>query len=257
MISPKGAALALLALFVSAAATADDAPRWRFDVEASYSSLTKNNDPWREGALRGGYRFDDGTWATGSAEFADRFNMFDTYLEARIDTQVAPGVSIYAFAGGTPDADFRPKTAFGTGGGARLFKDGSAIEALVATLDLRYSEYLAGDVEAVNPGVELYAFKGQAWFSVKAINLWDETGKHRSGYTLRLDVEPSEGYTLFVGHADAPDTSDGVTIDTQSWFGGVGVPLNDTTTLRLIGAQELRNGGYDRTAITLALSVRM
>ena len=257
MINRIGAALAL-GLLAGANASADEAaPRWRLDLEASYSDLTKGLDAWREGALRGAYRFGNGTWVTGSAELSERFNKFDAYFEARVDAPVAAGTSVYAVAGGTPDADFRPDVAFGAGGTARLFKDGTVLEALVATFDLRYADYATGDVEAVNPGVELYAFKGQAWLSAKAINLWDETGKHRSGYMLRLDVAPANGYSLFAGHADAPDTSDGVTFDTQSWFAGIGVPLNDATTLRLTGAQELRNSAYDRTTVALALSVRM
>ena len=248
---------AALILAASPALAEDDASQWRFDVEASYSDLTKNMDAWREGALRAAYRVDSNTWIAGSAETSERFNKFDAYLEARIDRQFAPGTTAYAFAGGTPDADFRPEVALGAGGTARLFKDGDAIEALVATLDLSYADYAAGDIETLNPGFEIYAFQGRAWATAKAINLWDETGRHRSGYLLRLDVSPAEDYRIYAGHADAPETSEGITLDTQSWFAGVSVPVAGTTTIKLSGAKELRDSAYDRTTVSLALSFRM
>ena len=115
---------------------------------------------------------------------------------------------------------------------------------------------VAGDVETANPGLEVYLFKGRAWIAARHINIWDETGVHRSGYFVRADVQPVESVTLFAGYADAPDTSDGVTVDTTSWFCGVGFDADEDTTVRLALAQEMRDAGYDRTTLTLSATFK-
>ena len=127
---------------------------------------------------------------------------------------------------------------------------------MVATLDTRYADYLAGDVETLNPGVEIYLFRGQAILTARYINIWDETDTHRTGYFVRADVQPTDAFGLFAGYADAPDTSDGVTVDTKSWFAGAGVEVEPGTTVRLAVAQEMRESGYDRTTVTLSLTLK-
>ena len=231
-------------------------PRWRFDAEAAYSDLTHGLEPWREGTFRAAYRVDEEVTAGAAVEAASRFGKFDTYLEARADFRVAGDAWLYGLFGGTPDADFRPRLAFGAGGAQRLFKDNGFVAAAVATLDLRYADYLAGDVETVNPGVEIYLFHGHAWFTARHINIWDETGTHRTGYFVRADMQPVESLTLFAGYADAPDTSEGVTVDTTSWFAGATVEVETDTIVRLSLAQELRDTGYDRTTVTLSLTLK-
>lgn len=245
-----------LALLATATVASAETPRWRFDLEGSYSDLTHGRESWREAALRGSYAVDD-TWTLGAAvEAASRFDNFDAYVEARADARFEGGTSFYVLAGGTPDADFRPRVAFGVGGAQRLFTSESFFAAGVATLNVKYAEYLAGDVETVNPGFELYVAKGRAWLTARHINIWDETGRHRTGYFVRGDVQADDDVTVFAGYADAPDTSDGVTVDTTSWFAGLGVDVAPDTTVRFAVAQEMREQGYDRTTVTLSLTLK-
>jgi YaiO family outer membrane protein len=248
--------LAALVLASTAAAQAEDAQHWRLDLEAAYSDLTHGRDPWREGALRASYRFDDEWTLGGAVEAASRFDKFDAYVEARIDGRCIGGTSYYVLVGGTPDADFRPRVAVGAGGAQRLFQDDGVFEAVYATLDVRYADYQAGDVDAVNPGLETYLFGGRAWVTVRHINIWDETGEHRTGYFVRADGLVTGTVALFGGHADAPDTSDGITVDTTSWFAGAAVDVEENTTVRFAIAQEIRDTGYDRTTFTLSLTLK-
>jgi YaiO family outer membrane protein len=206
--------------------------------------------------LRGAYRIDDEITVAAAVEGASRFDTFDAYFEARVDARTGGGASLYALAGGTPDADFRPRMAFGAGGAQRLFTDDGVVAAAVATLDLRYAAYAAGDVETANPGLEVYLLKGRAWIAARHINIWDERGVHRTGFFVRADAQPIESLTLFAGYADAPDTSDGVTVDTTGWFCGAAVDIEDGTTVRLALAQEMRESGYDRTTVTLSLTFK-
>lgn len=244
------------ALLAAAPWSSAETPRWRIDLEGSHSDLTHGRESWHEAALRVSYAIDDG-WTLGAAvETASRFNNFDAYVEARADLRFEGGTSFYVLAGGTPDADFRPRVALGAGGAQRLFASEGFVSAGVATLDLKYAEYLSGDVETVNPGLELYVAKGRAWLTARHINIWDETGRHRTGYFVRGDMQAGDDVTVFAGHADAPDTSDGVTVDTTSWFAGIGVDVATDTIVRLAVAQEMREQGYDRTTVTLSLTLK-
>ncbi len=254
----KRAWISSAALFtaLSCTAAADEAPRLRLDFAATYSDLSHDRDDWREGSAGLSYDFGDGWRLGGAIEAASRFGQFDAYLEARADHEVASGVWVYGLTGGTPDADFRPRVAFGAGGSARLFQQRGFLAAGVATLDLRYGDYTAGDVETVNPGFELYLIDGRATLTARHINIWDETGRHREGFFVRGDAQPTDTLTVFAGYADAPDTSEGVTVDVRGWFGGVAVDVDERSTVRAVIGQDLRDTGYDRTTFTLALTLK-
>ena len=250
-----GIALLLLAA-VSAVRADEAAPNGRIDIEASYSDLTHGLEPWREGALRGSYALDE-IWTVGGAvEAASRFDSFDAYFEGRADGRISDAASFYVLVGGTPEADFRPRVAAGTGGAVRLLQGDGIVAAAVATLDLRYADYAAGNVETVNPGLEVYLFRGRASLTARHINIWDETNAHRTGYFLRADAQADDTVTFFAGYADSPDTSGGITVDTTSWFGGVAVDIAPDTTVRLALAQEMHESGYDRTTFTLSATLK-
>ncbi len=247
--------LALLVVATSFHASAQDADHWRFDVEAAYSDLSHGLDPWREGAVRAAYTWERLTLA-GAVEAASRFDSFDAYVESRGDYRFDGASSVYVFLGGTPSADFRPQVAVGAGGAQRLFQDDGIIAAAVATVDLRHARYAAGDVETANPGVEVYLARGLGWLTARHINIWDETGRHHTGFFVRADIQPVETLTLFAGYADAPDTSEGVVLQTTAWFAGIAADVDDTTTIRLSLGQELHETGYDRTTVTLSLTLK-
>jgi YaiO family outer membrane protein len=252
----RGLGASLLFIVCCAPVAAEDAPRLRLDIEASYSDLSHDLESWTEGSARAAYQADEDLTLAAALEVASRFENFDAYLEGRADYRVAPGVWAYALAGGTPDADFRPRFAAGAGGSARLFQDDGMLAAAVTTVDARYADYLSGDVQTLNPGLELYLLKGRAFLTFRQINIWDETDRHRSGYLLRTDVEPWRGVTVVTGYSDAPDTSGGVTVDVRAWFTGLALDLDDSKVLRAAIGQDLRETGYDRTTFSLSLTLR-
>jgi hypothetical protein len=88
------------------------------------------------------------------------------------------------------------------------------------------------------------------------INIFDENGRHQAGGLLRGDFLATDRLRLFAGAADAPDTSEGVVIDTFSLFGGLSYDLNDRITTRLSIAHENRETGADRLQVGLGLGTR-
>jgi len=193
-------------------------------------------------------------WAAGaSLEVSRRFEMTDVYGELRLDRRFSDAISAYASIGATPNADFRPEWQIGAGGAARLQ---SGPHATVLTLDARQARYRAGDIQTLNPGIEQYVAGGRAWLTARWINIFDEKGRHRSGWLGRGDVQPREDLRLFAGIASAPDVSEGIVVDTTSVFGGLSYDLDAGTSVRISLAHEDRPGDGDRSQLALGLGYR-
>lgn len=226
--------------------------RWRLDVDGSYSALDRGRQDWKEGSVRLSYALDEDTSVAGAVEVSRRFGRTDTYGEVRLDQRFEGG-GFYIGVGGTPNADFRPEWQISAGGSVRV-RGGENPTSL--TLDLRQARYAVGDIQTISPGVEQYVLAGRAWLTGRLINVFDERGEHSLGWLARGDVMASERLRLFAGVADAPDTSEGVVVETFSVFGGLAWDLDERTTLRLSLAHEDRETGSDRLQLGLGLGLR-
>lgn len=229
------------------------APRWSLDLDGSYSVVEGAQPDWREGSIQLRYRASEATAVAARVEAARRFGRTDVYGEIGIDQALSDRARVYFTVGGTPDADFRPRYQIGAGGSFRITDGGNAT---VLTLDARQAEFAAGDVQTLSPGIEQYLAGGRIWLTARWINLFDEDGDHQSGYLLRADAQATDRLRLFAGLSDAPDTSEGVVVDTRSYFGGASYDLSSRTTLRLSLAHEDRETGADRTQLGLGLGLR-
>jgi YaiO family outer membrane protein len=230
--------------------------RWRIDLEGGWSQLTAGRRDWLEANARVAYEAVHGTAVSAAVESARRYGLLDAYLEGRIDHRFTPSLSAYAFIGGTPSADFLPKAAGGGGLAARLYQQRGVINATVLTLDTRIAEYTTGTTRTASPGVEQYLFEGRVWLTSKWINVLDENSSYLQGYLVRADVIMAEGIRIFAGYSDAPETSEGRTLETRALFGGIVYDLNAATTLRLSTSYEQRPNLYNRTSISSGVSYK-
>ncbi|HZH09763.1 MAG TPA: tetratricopeptide repeat protein [Microvirga sp.] len=245
-------------------ADAEARPRWRFDLVGSYSHLSDGNEPWREGTSRLAYRFDSGTTLSAGVEVSRRFGEIDTLIDGRVDQQWSDASTTYLRIGGTPKADFRPQVLVETGGTLRLMNASGVIGPTLAMIDLGYANYEASDVGTIAPGVQQYFLNNRLWLTVRFIGTLSQTsdvqgenGTERSGgYSVRADAQVTDRLSLFVGYANAPDTSDGRLFDTQSFFGGATFALDDSISLLVSAAKENRKDSYDRTSVNLGVAVR-
>ena len=226
----------------------EDGADWRLNVSTAYSDLSHGLDPWREAVVTLSRRTADGT-VSGTFEHAERFDRTDTYVEARLDRAVRRG-AVYAAFGGTPDADFRPEIALRAGAQRAVGTPGLAV-----TVDAGLMRYAAGTVTTLQPGVEYTSPSGTMILGGRWINVWDERDTYRSGYSLRAIAAIRPDVRLRVGFADAPESSDGTTVDVRSTSLGVEVDFNDRLMLLLNGLREERMA-YDRDEITLGFAVR-
>ena len=226
---------------------------WSLDLDGSYSSLDEGRQDWREGTVNVRYQASETTAVGATVEAARRFGETDVYGELRLDQRVSEDAWVYVSAGATPNADFRPEWQVGAGGSLRVR---SGPTATVLTIDARQARYRAGDIQTVAPGIEQYVAGGRAWLTGRWINIFDERGRHHSGWLARGDLQASDRVRLFAGAADAPDVSEGIVLDTFSLFGGISVDFTERTTLRLSLAHEDRERGSDRLQFGLGLGLR-
>ena len=231
-------------------ARAASAHRWQMDLDGSYSDVRGQED-WRDLSLRLTHRATGATQVGGAIESNRRFGAKDTYGEVRLDHRASSRATLWMLAGGTPDADFRPRWQVAAGGGYKLTGGGAAT---VATIEARHARYASGDIQMLNPGVEQY-LPGGHWLTGRMINVVEDGDRH-SGWLARADLMAAPRLRFFAGLADAPDVSEGVVVDTFSRFGGVVVDLNDRTTLRMSINSEDRDGGADRLEIGSGIGIR-
>ncbi len=226
--------------------------RWQIDLEGSLSDLSGPQPDWTEAAAQLRYRPNQSAAIGARVEYARRFGRTDVYGEASVEGALGDGLRGYLSLGATPDPDFRPEWQIGLGGSTRVR---SGPYATVLTLDARQARFAQGDVQSVNPGVEQY-LGGRFWVTARWINLFDERGRHRSGYALRGDLKASDPLRLFLGYSDAPDTDEGIVVPVRSVFGGVSIDISSRATLRLSLAHEDRATGADRTQFGVGAGFR-
>lgn len=191
-----------------------------------------------------------GTTLSFEGEREDRGTAVDTHLLARIDQQFSPGWRGHVAATVTPGADFREKWSIRGG----LEADVGRVTLLA---DARHADYGTTQVTAVEPGVRVGVPALRSSATLRMINLWDEQGDHRSGWSARIDTETRGGTTLFGGVASYPDTEAGITRRVRSVFLGAAVPVSEVVTIRATGEYERRVDSYTRKGVSLGLQLRL
>lgn len=229
--------------------------RWRLDFDNTHSFLNEGQSEWQESAVRVAYLPSRARVVNGAFEVSRRFARTDTYGEIRIDHRFPKNAgSAYFFAGGTPNADFRPTWQLGVGGTVRISR---ARAATLVTIDVRQARYRIGDIQTLNPGVDQYLAKGRAWIGVRWINIFNHVGRRQGGWLVRGDLLATHQLRIFVGAADAPETSEGFVANTASLFGGMTYDLNKRVSVRLSVARDNREMGADRLHVGLGAGLKL
>ncbi len=222
-----------------------DGSPWRFDVDVSRSRLSQDLPDWTSERLSGARRVGRGTTAGLSVERSERFGDEDIYLEGQIDRRWARG-SAYVAIGGARRADYRPERALRIGGAIPL---GLGVGA---TVDAGVARYATGTVHTIQPGLTASLASDRLALAARWIQVWDEQDRRRSGYAVRGILAFTDRSRLTLSYADAPETSEGVTVDVQATGIGLEVDLVDRVTARLTVIQEDRVS-YDRDEIAFGL----
>lgn len=233
------------------------AKRWRLDAALSYSDFSRQSrSAWRESFNQLTYSLNAATRLHGRFELSERFDSVDTYMQVGVDRRFAPYLNGYLYGGATPDPDFRERWALLAGGNVRLRQGDEGFGATLLTLDSKWSAFDSGHVETLSPGLQQYFAGDRAIVSLRQINSFVDSGDHLSGWSARFDVRLFERWTVYAGLADAPETSEGATVATESKFIGLVYDLTSDVAVRLDYLREERQNSYIREAAALGLSLR-
>jgi len=192
-----------------------------------------------------------GTNLSLEGEREDRGTAIDTHLLARIDQQFSKGWRGHIAVAGTPSADFREQWSIRGGLEADVGK------RLTLLADVRHADYGTTQVTMLEPGVRVSVPALRTSATLRMSNLWDEQGKHRSGWSARIDTEMRGGTLLFGGVASYPDTEAGITRRVRSAFLGAAIPVSERVTIRATGEYERRLDSYTRKGASLGLQLRL
>jgi YaiO family outer membrane protein len=233
---------------VQALSAAIDAPLWRFDLDVSRSRLSHDLPDWSSERLGGARRLDERTAAGLSIERTERFGDEDVYLEGQLDREWGRA-SLFLAIGGAPGADYRAQRAVRIGGATPLGA------GFAATIEAGAARYATGTVRNFQPGLTASMASARLVLAARWILVWDEQDRSRSGYAIRASAAFTDRSRVTLSYADAPETSEGVTVDVRATAIGLEVDLVERITARLTLVQEDR-ASYRRDEIAVGLGVR-
>lgn len=219
----------------------------RLDIWATHSTLDGLDD-WTSVGVGIGGRIAPGWSGWANAEHTRRFGQDDVYGEVGVERGVSRG-SAWVSIGGAPEADHRAEISVATGGRILIGDEG-----LSAVADVRFSRYPVGEIVTVRPGL---IWETADWMAeARWIHLNDETGAGRDGWMARGEIAVSGRTRLDAAISDAPETSDGFTVDIRAYSVGVRQALTDTLSVRLGYVHEDRGLFPNRDEFGLSLTRR-
>jgi len=186
---------------------------------------------------------------------ATRFGQTDAQLEARLDYSPVRRLSVYGLVALTPEADFLAEYSLGTGGTWAIEIKRQPVGALLFGVDLRYDDYALSEIWTVEPSAQVFLFNDRFALTGRWVHVEDDENDSVDGYIVKGDLRMTDRLQAFAGYSDAPEISEGVIVDTQSIFTGIGIDVADDVTLRANYAYETRPT-FDRNIFGFAVTVR-
>lgn len=236
---------------IAARRTRSGAEAGHIAVEGALSDLAGGAQDWHEAGIDLDVPIGADVTLGGRAVYHRRFGLKDTELVGRIGV-AADRLRLRAHVGTTPNADFRPELTIGAGFDYRL----SSGDATVLTFDASYDRFPAQEVVTLLPGAVQYLDEGRAWITLRGIGTIADGGPLQVGALLRGDLAPAEGWRVFAGGSNGPDTDLGVVTRVTSLFGGLEMPLADRFGIAGAVSRDWRRTGSDRTEFRLGLKAR-
>lgn len=130
-------------------------------------------------------------------------------------------------AGGATNADFRPELQVMSGGEVPLAAAENSRVELWGNLSGTLARYASGSVESANVGLQLRIDEDRYRLGANLLWLSDETGTSRTGTILIAEWQLIDQLRLLASYAEAPETSDGRTLDVTSTSLGARFSVGD------------------------------
>lgn len=226
--------------------TASQAGRgvWRWDVFTAYSTLSEGLAPWREASWSVSRREGAGSVGAG-VEYVERFDSSDIYGELRLARMIGGGTWSLAL-GGASRPNFKPEAA------ARVEFATREDEDWVFGGSMTIARYSVGQIDRFGLRAERNLGDGVR-VNAQAVVVRDEADELRTGYGLGGAWRLDNKLELSLGWSDAPESSEGATIDVRSL--GLGVAVDVASDLRLrVGVLQEERDAFDRVEFTVSVA---
>jgi YaiO family outer membrane protein len=218
--------------------------QWRWDVLAGYSRLSNDLSPWREASVSISRREGQSSLGLG-IDYARRFSRTDVYGELRFARGF--GATTWSLAlGGATRAHFLPEAAARVAFSTREDRDWIFDGALTI------ARYNVGEVDRF--GLRATRRFGDALrFNAQGILVRDETDELRSGYAVGGAWRFRDRLELSLAWSDAPESSEGVTLDVRGVELGLAADVTPRLRVRVSALHEQRDA-FDRDGVMLAFT---
>ncbi len=217
---------------------------WRVDAFAAYSSLSDDLAPWQEASLAVTRR--EGANSLGVAvERVTRFDSSDLYGEVRA-ARATSGTTWAIALGGASHPQFRPEALvrleFETREDANWSFGGAVTMA----------RYGVGEIDHLGLRVA-HMLRDGVRASVQTVVVRDEADALRTGYGIGAVWRVHERIEISAIWSDAPESSEGATIDVRSLAFGIALDVAPDLRLRVGGLHEERDA-FDRSELSIAVA---
>ena len=219
-----------------------------FAASSSHSWYKSNMNPdGGETLIVAGYSPHPKAYYLAQIEVGKRFGQTDITGGIQADWRLTSNVSAYLGGTVSKKPSFRENWSVRAGGSFRPIKEAEF------SLDSRVSKYGSATIFSATPKVALSPRSNRAMLTAGWINVWDEIGVHRSGWSLRGDARPSDKVNLHLGIARYPDTEAGITRRISVRFAGAAVSIRHNLRLSLGYEKERRQLSSSLNRVTFGL----
>lgn len=202
------------------------------------------------------YLFDSGSQAFIRSEHSHRFGDHNSLTEIGALIENHNFIPVEIAIAYTDDASFFPESRISLG---TVFGLNSAADNFGATtmgVNVAQSKYVTGNVTNIGLDFTHYLLNANAWLTPSMRWLEDEDGDQDIGWSLGSHWQTTArlriGYTYF----NAPDTENGVTVQTSAHHVYFNYQINDSVGLRMDASSNDRENAYTRDTIGLSLQLR-
>lgn len=220
------------------------AARWRWDALGAYSAVSNDLPDWREASLAVTRR--GSVWSAGaSVAWLRRFDLEDVYGEIRT-ARAWSGHGWGLALGGASRAHFRPEAAL------RVEYHSPEDRALTFDGALTIARYRVGQVDSATLRVG-HRLSERLRMHALGVVVRDELRDTRTGYGLGAEWRAYARTRFDLGWVDAPESSEGFTVDVRGVSLGLTHEVRPGLSMRLGVLREMRDA-FDRTEFTLGVT---
>jgi len=224
---------------------------WRIDSGANFYDFEDETvEPWNDQYLRVEYKTDSLAYSL-SGQHYDRFGEKDVQIIAGLSDAKRGGLDWGLTAGVTPSASFRPDITAGlnlaysveTGHGATYYP----------SANYRYDQFGTGDVHTVQTGLAAYLENGLV-LTGDVIGTFQDNGTSDIGWRVSGRYPITDQFEINAGYASAPETIDGMPINTDTLFGGLSYSVTPNTKLHFNLSNHDSEGSFSRNDINVGFT---